>query len=71
MGKFFKLTGVSFLFSLLHRSISQNSSVLHEEEDEKSCSESEIRISRRKSPLQHEEVIISKGFASTSGLAFC
>ncbi|KYO31197.1 E3 ubiquitin ligase RNF157 isoform X2 [Alligator mississippiensis] len=39
----------------LSKSISQNSSVLHEEEDEKSCSESEIRISRRKSPLQHEE----------------
>uniref|UniRef100_A0A8D0GQJ0 E3 ubiquitin-protein ligase n=1 Tax=Sphenodon punctatus TaxID=8508 RepID=A0A8D0GQJ0_SPHPU len=38
----------------LSNSISQNSSVLHEE-DEKSCSESEIRISRRKSPHQPEE----------------
>uniref|UniRef100_A0A8D2Q7F8 E3 ubiquitin-protein ligase n=1 Tax=Varanus komodoensis TaxID=61221 RepID=A0A8D2Q7F8_VARKO len=39
----------------LSKSISQNSSVLHEEEDEKTCSESEIRISRRKSPHPHEE----------------
>ncbi|XP_061472263.1 E3 ubiquitin ligase RNF157 isoform X5 [Rhineura floridana] len=39
----------------LSKSISQNSSVLHEEEDEKTCSESEIRISRRKSPRPHEE----------------
>lgn len=49
----------------LPRSISQNSSVLHEEDDEKSCSESEIRISRRKSPRHHEEVMLSfclKGF---------
>uniref|UniRef100_A0A8C3SMR1 E3 ubiquitin-protein ligase n=1 Tax=Chelydra serpentina TaxID=8475 RepID=A0A8C3SMR1_CHESE len=39
----------------LSKSVSQTSSVLHEEDDEKSCSESEIGISRRKSPLQHEE----------------
>uniref|UniRef100_A0A670IKZ6 E3 ubiquitin-protein ligase n=1 Tax=Podarcis muralis TaxID=64176 RepID=A0A670IKZ6_PODMU len=39
----------------LSKSISQNSSVLHEEEDEKTGSESEIRISRRKSPRPHEE----------------
>ncbi|XP_042308611.1 E3 ubiquitin ligase RNF157 isoform X2 [Sceloporus undulatus] len=39
----------------LSKSISQNSSVLHEEEDEKTCSESEIRISRRKSPHPQEE----------------
>ncbi|XP_065419489.1 E3 ubiquitin ligase RNF157 isoform X6 [Chrysemys picta bellii] len=39
----------------LSKSVSQTSSVLHEEDDEKSCSESEIRISRRKSPHQHEE----------------
>uniref|UniRef100_A0ACB8EK93 Uncharacterized protein n=1 Tax=Sphaerodactylus townsendi TaxID=933632 RepID=A0ACB8EK93_9SAUR len=39
----------------LSKSISQNSSVLHEEEDEKSCSESEIRISRKKSPHHQEE----------------
>ncbi|XP_054831197.1 E3 ubiquitin ligase RNF157 [Eublepharis macularius] len=39
----------------LSKSISQNSSVLHEEEDEKSCSESDIRISRRKSPRHLEE----------------
>ncbi|KAM7146119.1 E3 ubiquitin ligase RNF157 isoform 2-T2 [Macrochelys suwanniensis] len=38
----------------LSKSVSQTSSVLHEEDD-KSCSESEIGISRRKSPLQHEE----------------
>uniref|UniRef100_A0A670IJZ5 E3 ubiquitin-protein ligase n=1 Tax=Podarcis muralis TaxID=64176 RepID=A0A670IJZ5_PODMU len=42
----------------LSKSISQNSSVLHEEEDEKTGSESEIRISRRKSPRPHEEVIV-------------
>ncbi|TFK01607.1 metalloprotease TIKI2 [Platysternon megacephalum] len=42
----------------LSKSVSQTSSVLHEEDDEKSCSESEIRISRRKSPHQHEEVIV-------------
>lgn len=46
---------------LLARSLSQNSSVLHEEEDEKSCSESEIRIARRKSPRHHEEVSNLKG----------
>ncbi|XP_034960428.1 E3 ubiquitin ligase RNF157 isoform X4 [Zootoca vivipara] len=39
----------------LSKSISQNSSVLHEEEDEKTGSESEIRISRRKSPRPQEE----------------
>uniref|UniRef100_A0A8C0H1K4 E3 ubiquitin-protein ligase n=1 Tax=Chelonoidis abingdonii TaxID=106734 RepID=A0A8C0H1K4_CHEAB len=39
----------------LSKSVSQTSSVLHEEDDEKSCSESEIRIFRRKSPYQHEE----------------
>ncbi|XP_075759730.1 E3 ubiquitin ligase RNF157 isoform X3 [Pelodiscus sinensis] len=38
----------------LSQSVSQTSSVLHEEE-EKSCSESEIRIARRKSPRQQEE----------------
>ncbi|XP_066470858.1 E3 ubiquitin ligase RNF157 isoform X1 [Tiliqua scincoides] len=39
----------------LSKSLSQNSSVLHEEEDEKSCSESEIRIAMRKSPRHLEE----------------
>ncbi|KAM3847094.1 E3 ubiquitin ligase RNF157 isoform 5-T7 [Vipera latastei] len=38
----------------LSKSISHNSSVLHEEED-KACSESEVRISRRKSPCPHGE----------------
>uniref|UniRef100_A0A8C6YGZ8 E3 ubiquitin-protein ligase n=1 Tax=Naja naja TaxID=35670 RepID=A0A8C6YGZ8_NAJNA len=37
----------------LSKSISQNSSVLHEEE--KACSESEVRISQRKSPCPHGE----------------
>ncbi|XP_078510707.1 E3 ubiquitin ligase RNF157 isoform X5 [Lissotriton helveticus] len=39
----------------LSKSISQNSSVLHEEEDEKTCSELDMRISRRKSPRPGEE----------------
>ncbi|XP_067164565.1 E3 ubiquitin ligase RNF157 isoform X4 [Apteryx mantelli] len=39
----------------LSKSISQTSSILPEEDDEKSCSESEIRIAPRKSPAQHEE----------------
>uniref|UniRef100_A0A8C8SR37 E3 ubiquitin-protein ligase n=1 Tax=Pelusios castaneus TaxID=367368 RepID=A0A8C8SR37_9SAUR len=39
----------------LSKSLSQTSSVLPEEDDEKSCSESEVRISRRKYPHQHEE----------------
>uniref|UniRef100_A0A8C5WVX3 E3 ubiquitin-protein ligase n=1 Tax=Laticauda laticaudata TaxID=8630 RepID=A0A8C5WVX3_LATLA len=38
----------------LSKSSSQNSSVLHEEED-KACSESEVRISQRKSPCPHGE----------------
>ncbi|XP_026523294.1 E3 ubiquitin ligase RNF157 [Notechis scutatus] len=38
----------------LSKSISQNSSVLHEEED-KARSESEVRISQRKSPCPHGE----------------
>ncbi|XP_034264479.1 E3 ubiquitin ligase RNF157 isoform X2 [Pantherophis guttatus] len=38
----------------LSKSISQNSSVLHEEEH-KACSESEVRISQRKSPCPHGE----------------
>lgn len=38
------------------RSISQNSSILPEEEDEKSCTESELRVSRRRSPARREEV---------------
>ncbi|NWH77394.1 RN157 ligase, partial [Piaya cayana] len=38
----------------LSKSVSQNSSVLPEEEDEKSCTESELRVSRR-SPARHEE----------------
>ncbi|XP_061866752.1 E3 ubiquitin ligase RNF157 isoform X2 [Colius striatus] len=38
----------------LSKSISQNSSILPEEEDEKSCTESELRIPRR-SPARHEE----------------
>ncbi|XP_009474912.1 PREDICTED: RING finger protein 157 [Nipponia nippon] len=36
-------------------SISQNSSILPEEEDEKSCTESELRVSRRRSPARREE----------------
>uniref|UniRef100_A0A8C4JKP0 E3 ubiquitin-protein ligase n=1 Tax=Dromaius novaehollandiae TaxID=8790 RepID=A0A8C4JKP0_DRONO len=39
----------------LSKSISQTSSVLPEEDDEKSCTESEIRIVPRKSPAPHEE----------------
>ncbi|XP_062447921.1 E3 ubiquitin ligase RNF157 isoform X1 [Rhea pennata] len=39
----------------LSKSISQTSSILPEEEDEKSCSESEIRIAPRKPSAQHEE----------------
>ncbi|NWR43284.1 RN157 ligase, partial [Regulus satrapa] len=42
-------------FAPLARSISQNSSILPEEEDEKSCTESELRVSRRRSPARHEE----------------
>ncbi|NXX80726.1 RN157 ligase, partial [Urocolius indicus] len=38
----------------LSKSISQNSSILPEEEDEKLCTESELRVPRR-SPAQHEE----------------
>ncbi|XP_029456306.1 E3 ubiquitin ligase RNF157 isoform X3 [Rhinatrema bivittatum] len=38
----------------MSKSISQNSSMLHEEEEERACSKSEIRISRRKS-FQHGE----------------
>lgn len=38
------------------RSVSQNSSILPEEEDEKSCTESELRVSRRRSPARREEV---------------
>ncbi|RLV99246.1 hypothetical protein DV515_00009980 [Chloebia gouldiae] len=40
----------------ISKSISQNSSILPEEEDEKSCTESELRVSRRRSPARHEEV---------------
>lgn len=40
------------------RSVSQNSSILPEEEDEKSCTESELRVCRRKSPARLEEVSI-------------
>ncbi|XP_053939155.1 E3 ubiquitin ligase RNF157 isoform X2 [Cuculus canorus] len=39
----------------LSKSASQNSSILPEEEDEKSCTESEPRVSRRRSPARHEE----------------
>ncbi|NWX21297.1 RN157 ligase, partial [Aegotheles bennettii] len=39
----------------LSKSISQNSSILAEEEEEKSCTESELRVSRRRSPARHEE----------------
>ncbi|NXI96086.1 RN157 ligase, partial [Psophia crepitans] len=39
----------------LSKSISQNSSILPEEEDEKSCTESELRVSRRRSPARCEE----------------
>ncbi|NXO31384.1 RN157 ligase, partial [Cisticola juncidis] len=39
----------------ISKSISQNSSILPEEEDEKSCTESELRGSRRRSPARHEE----------------
>ncbi|XP_041265234.1 E3 ubiquitin ligase RNF157 isoform X3 [Onychostruthus taczanowskii] len=38
----------------ISKSISQNSSILPEEEDEKSCTESELRVARR-SPARHEE----------------
>lgn len=38
------------------RSISQNSSILPEEEDEKSCTESELRVSRRRSLARRDEV---------------
>ena len=42
------------------RSLSQNSSVLPEEEDEKSCSESEVqaRASRRKLAVEQQEVCV-------------
>ncbi|KFQ29845.1 RING finger protein 157, partial [Mesitornis unicolor] len=39
----------------LSKSVSQNSSILPEEEDEKSCTESEVRVSRRRSPARREE----------------
>ncbi|XP_065503732.1 E3 ubiquitin ligase RNF157 [Caloenas nicobarica] len=39
----------------ISKSISQNSSILPEEEDEKSCTESELRVSRRRSPARREE----------------
>ncbi|XP_035749257.1 E3 ubiquitin ligase RNF157 [Egretta garzetta] len=39
----------------LSKSVSQNSSILPEEEDEKSCTESELRVSRRRSPARREE----------------
>ncbi|XP_031984892.1 E3 ubiquitin ligase RNF157 isoform X7 [Corvus moneduloides] len=39
----------------ISKSISQNSSILPEEEDEKSCTESELRVSRRRSPARCEE----------------
>lgn len=48
--------GETLCFAPLARSISQNSSILPEEEDEKSCTESELRVSRRRSPARHEEV---------------
>ncbi|NWR79421.1 RN157 ligase, partial [Centropus unirufus] len=39
----------------LSKSVSRNSSILPEEEDEKSCTESELRVSRRRSPAQDKE----------------
>ncbi|NXY00287.1 RN157 ligase, partial [Centropus bengalensis] len=39
----------------LSKSVSRNSSSLPEEEDEKSCTESELRVSRRRSPAQDKE----------------
>ncbi|XP_075296735.1 E3 ubiquitin ligase RNF157 isoform X2 [Opisthocomus hoazin] len=39
----------------LSKSISQNSSILPEEQDEKSCTESELRVSRRRSPARRKE----------------
>ncbi|NXU57155.1 RN157 ligase, partial [Turnix velox] len=39
----------------ISKSISQNSSILPEEEDEKSCTESELRVSRRRSPARRDE----------------
>ncbi|NXC73257.1 RN157 ligase, partial [Anhinga anhinga] len=39
----------------ISKSVSQNSSILPEEEDEKSCTESELRINRRRSPARREE----------------
>lgn len=48
--------GETLCFASLARSISQNSSILPEEEDEKSCTESELRVARRRSPARCEEV---------------
>uniref|UniRef100_A0A8B9FGK7 E3 ubiquitin-protein ligase n=1 Tax=Amazona collaria TaxID=241587 RepID=A0A8B9FGK7_9PSIT len=45
-----------FALPPLGRSISQNSSILPDEEDEKSCTESELRVSRRRSPVRCQEV---------------
>ncbi|XP_061233424.1 E3 ubiquitin ligase RNF157 isoform X4 [Neopsephotus bourkii] len=39
----------------ISKSISQDSSILPEEEDEKSCTESELRVSRRRSPARCQE----------------
>ncbi|KAK4811843.1 hypothetical protein QYF61_012261 [Mycteria americana] len=59
----------------LSKSVSQNSSILPEEEDEKSCTESELRVSRRRSPARREEVstlqnmlVTSRGTGGVAGL---
>ena len=49
------LCSAAFLLGF-YRSISQNSSVLHEEEDERSCSESDTQLSQRLSVQHPEEV---------------
>lgn len=53
------------------RSVSQNSSVLHEEDDERSCSESDTQLSQRPS-AQHLEEVISVSISRTlDGGYFC
>ncbi|NP_001392067.1 E3 ubiquitin ligase Rnf157 isoform 3 [Mus musculus] len=47
----------------LSKSISQNSSVLHEEEDERSCSESDTQLSQRLSVQHPEEGLLTSRLA--------
>uniref|UniRef100_A0A8V5HIS4 E3 ubiquitin-protein ligase n=1 Tax=Melopsittacus undulatus TaxID=13146 RepID=A0A8V5HIS4_MELUD len=51
----------------ISKSISQNSSILPEEEDEKSCTESELRVSRRRSPARMPEGESENFTLSSSG----